>query len=81
MECLKKLDSGIERILKIMLKYTLPKKIIKNLKIKKKIKKNIVGIDIKAELPKRPDIKIVNNFNQNKMNVANKLIKEINLKF
>ena len=57
------------------------KKNYKNLKIKKKLKKNIVGIDIKAELPKRPDIKIVNNFNQNKMNIANNLIKEINLKF
>ena len=64
-----------------MSKYILLKKITKTLKIKKKLKKNIVGIDIKAELPKRPDIKIVNNFNQNKMNIANNLIKEINLKF
>ena len=53
----------------------------KKLKIKKKLKKNIVGIDVKAELPQRPDIKIVNNFNQNRKYVANKLIKEINLKF
>ena len=53
----------------------------KNLKIKKKLKKNIVGIDIKAEFPKKPDIKIVNNFNKNKKLVANKLLKEINLKF
>ena len=57
------------------------KKNYKKLKIKKKLKKNIVGIDVKAELPQRPDIKIVNNFNQNREYVANKLIKEINLKF
>ena len=39
-----------------------------------------MGIDIKAELPKRPDIKRVNNFNQNKMHIANNFDKRDKLK-
>jgi adenylylsulfate kinase-like enzyme len=49
----------------------------KNLKNKKKFKKNIVGIDIKAELPTRPDIKVFNNFNKKVRYISNKLVEDI----
>lgn len=49
----------------------------KNLKNKKKFKKNIVGIDIKAELPTRPDIKVFNNFNKKVRYISNKLAEDI----
>ena len=58
------------------------KKIIK--KKKKKIyyksKINIVGLDIKPELPKKPDIIILNNFDKNLKVISKNLIKKINLK-
>ena len=47
---------------------------------KKKLKKNIVGINIKPELPKNPDIKIFNNFDKDIKYLAKELIKKINLK-
>ena len=58
------------------------KKIIK--KKKKKIyfksKKNIVGIDIKPELPKKPDIIVNNKFNKSISLIKSELIKSINSK-
>ena len=44
----------------------------------KKLKKNIVGVDVKAELPKMPDIKVINNFDKNLKMISNELIKKIN---
>ena len=41
----------------------------------KKLKKNIVGVDVKAELPKMPDIKVINNFDKNLKMISNELIK------
>ncbi|MAJ22843.1 MAG: hypothetical protein CBC24_03240 [Candidatus Pelagibacter sp. TMED64] len=41
-------------------------------------KKNIVGLDIKAEFPKKPHIKIVNNFTKDLNYLAQVLIKKIN---
>ena len=43
----------------------------------KKLKNNIVGVDIKAELPKKPDIKVLNNFDKNLKMISNELIKKI----
>jgi adenylylsulfate kinase len=40
-------------------------------------KKNIVGYDIKAELPKKPHIKIVNNFNKNLEKISEELLVKI----
>ena len=40
--------------------------------------KNIVGIDIRAEYPKKPDIKIYNNFNKPMIEVSKNLEKKIN---
>ena len=49
----------------------------KNSKNKKKFKKNIVGIDIKAELPTKPDIRVFNNFNKKVRYTSNKLVEDI----
>ena len=40
-------------------------------------KKNIVGLDIKAEFPKKPNIVIVNNFDRSTIDLSNELIKKI----
>ena len=47
-----------------------------------KVKKNIVGLDIKAELPKKPDIIVKNDFNKSLDELAKELlgkIKNLNL--
>ena len=49
----------------------------KNNNNRKKFKKNVVGIDLKAELPSKPDIKISNNFKKNIKFGSNQLIKDI----
>ena len=43
----------------------------------KKLKKNIVGINIKAELPNKPDIKILNNFDLDIKLISKNLMKKI----
>ncbi len=53
---------------------------VKNAKMfKKKIykKKNVYGIDIKAEIPKKPHIKITNNFTENPIKISRDLLKKI----
>ena len=50
---------------------------------KKKIYHNkksgkIIGIDIKPEFPKKPDITIINSFNETSDKIAKKLLKKIN---
>ena len=52
----------------------------KNPKLKK-FKKNIVGINIKAELPKKPDIKILNNFDIDIKSISRNLIEKIKKQF
>lgn len=42
-----------------------------------KVKKNVVGIDIKPEFPKKPDIKITNNFKETPKKLADKIFKKI----
>jgi len=62
--------------------------IMTNLKILKKnnkknlysLKKNVVGIDIKSELPDKPDIKIINSFKVKLENLSNKIFEQINKK-
>ena len=44
----------------------------------KNLKKNIVGVHIKAELPKYPDITISNNFEKEIKLVSDNLVKRIN---
>ena len=58
------------------------KKIIKERKKKiyYKSKVNIVGLDIKPELPKKPDIIVLNNFDKNLNTISKNLITKINLK-
>ncbi len=58
------------------------KTIIKSKKKKKlyqnKIKKNLVGINIKPEYPKNPDIIIVNNFDKSIKDLSKQLLNKIN---
>lgn len=71
---------NINNYLEIYIKTDL-KKIIKLKKKKIYHKKNsgdIIGIDIKPELPKKPDITIVNSFNQPMKKLSTILIKKIN---
>ena len=42
-----------------------------------KRRKNIVGLDIKPEFPKKPDIVINNNFNKDVDTLSNELVKKI----
>ena len=42
-----------------------------------KVKKNIVGLDIKAELPKKPDIVVKNDFNKSLDELAKELLSKI----
>ena len=70
--------SNIDNYLEIYIEADL-KKIIS---LKKKSlylsnKKNIVGLDIKAELPKNPHIKIVNDFKKPIFILANELVYKI----
>ena len=54
-------------------------------KIKKNSKKihykqkqsNILGLDLKPEIPKKPDIKVRNNFKNSTSEISKKIIKEI----
>ena len=43
---------------------------------KKKIK-NVMGIDIKSEFPKKPDVKVINNFSKLPKNLAEQIFKKI----
>ena len=57
------------------------KEIIKNKKKRLyfKIKKNLVGIDIKPEFPVKPSIQISNSFNRTVDNLSKSILKKINL--
>ena len=69
---------NIENYLEIYIK-TDVNKIIKfnKKKIYKKFGKNIVGLDIKAELPKKPHIILNNNFSKSIDEISKELIKKI----
>ena len=80
MECFTILEDGIEKILvtEIYIKTNISK-------IKKKRKKalylkktnHIVGVQIKPELPKKPDIVLINDFKKNLKQLSEDLIKKI----
>jgi adenylylsulfate kinase len=63
------IEADIQKLIKIKKKPFYRKKII-----------NIVGKDIEAELPKNPDIKIINNFVKSVNQLKLELIKKIKLK-
>ena len=46
-----------------------------------KNKKNIVGIDIKPEFPKKPHIKIINNFKKSPKNMSEEILNKIDKNF
>ena len=74
---------NIDNYVEIYIKADL-KKIIKLKKKKiyyKKRTRDIVGINIKPELPKNPDIIINNNFKEKIEDMANNLIKKILIKY
>ena len=52
---------------------TIIKKKKKKLYLKKR--KNMIGLDIKAELPKNPDIKIINNFSKSTKQLSQEIYK------
>ena len=70
--------SNIKNYIEIYIETDL-KKIIKIGKKKtyKNNKKNIVGKDIKAELPKKPNIIIKNDFTKNINQISKELLKKI----
>ena len=54
------------------------KKIIKlNKKKFYKNKRNLVGVNLNAEFPKKPDLTIINSFNQNINDLSNDILKYI----
>jgi len=72
-------NNNIENYLEIFIKTDLKKIILKNKKIlyRKKNKKNIVGIDINIEIPKKPSIVLNNNFSDDLNFLSRKLLKKI----
>ena len=67
----------IDNYLEIFIDCELKKIIKKNKKKIYKKNKNILGLDIKPEFPKNPDIVIKNDFNINTNLLAKKLLKKI----
>lgn len=73
----------IDKYIEIYIKSNLQNILLNNKKKIYKLKKNIVGINIKPQFPKKPDIIIENNFNKdlNKINLELKLkVKKILIK-
>ena len=59
------IQSDVNKIIKLN-----KKKIYKN-------KKNLVGVNLNAEFPKKPDLKIINSFNKNINDLSNDILKSI----
>jgi len=70
----KNIDNYIEIYIKADIKKILKKK---KKRTYLKFKKNIVGLDIKAEFPKKPHIVIENNFNKSIDQLSDELISKI----
>lgn len=69
---------NIDNFIEIYIKSDLKKIIKKNKKkLYSKTKKNIVGLSIKPEFPKKPDILLNNDFTQSLDNLSNNLLKKI----
>ena len=74
----KKNRKNIENYLEIFIESDL-KLIIKKTKKKHyKLKKNVVGIDIKPDLPKKPEIEIVNDFKRSIKDMTDEVIMKLN---
>ena len=68
---------NIDNYLEIYLKASIKKIIIKKYKKLYYRTKNLVGLNIKAELPKKPDIIIYNNFKKSVYEISKRLLKKI----
>lgn len=64
------IDTNIDKIIKFNKKNNVYKK-----------RKNIIGKQIKAELPEKPDVKITNNFTETTTQISKRLIKLIKKKY
>ena len=71
---------NIENYLEIFVETNFQSVLKKTKKKHYKLKKNVVGIDIKPEFPKKPDIKIKNDLNNSLINLSNLLLKKISKK-
>ncbi len=71
----------IKYYIEIYLKADQKKIISKNYKKLYKKTKDLVGIKIKPEYPKKPDIMIYNDFNKTIKKLSNELFDELNIKF
>ena len=71
---------NIKNYLEIFIKTNLKKIIKKNYTKIYKRKTKLVGIDMKAEFPKKPDIIINNDFNKSIEKLSNELVLKINKK-
>ena len=68
---------NIKNYIEIFIKTNVKKIILKNKKKIYKKNKNIVGLNIKPEFPKKPDITIDNKFNKNLESLKSQLIEKI----
>ncbi len=71
---------NINNYLEIYLKTDIKKIMLKKYKKLYLKTANLVGLNIKAEFPKKPDIIIYNNFNESIHNISKRLIKMIDKK-
>ena len=79
---MKKLENGIKKNIDNYVEIYIKSDLSKILKLKKKTlylrnKKNIVGLDIKPEFPRKPDIVINNNFTKTVDNLSKELLNKI----
>lgn len=70
----KYIEIYIETKLDEIIKFNKKEKVYKN-------KKNIIGMHLKADLPKKPNIKIINNFSKTTNEISKDLIKLIKKKY
>ena len=73
---------GKKKYIEIFIKTDIKKLVKRKSKFfyRKKVK-NVVGLNIKPEFPKKPDIKIKNNFNKTISKLSKELLSKINEKF
>ena len=73
----KKNRKNLKNYIEIYIQCKISKVLKKTRKKHYKTKKNVVGIDIKPEFPKNPDIKITNNFKETPKKLSDKILKKI----
>ena len=72
-------ENGIVKILIITWKFTLSVILNKKKLYHNKKSGKIIGIDIKPQFPKKPDITMNNSFNETSDKIAKKLLKKITM--